>query len=177
MLIAELDCMGWSAQTLVQVPNLEVFVLVYCKEFTDSGSKAGCVVSEVLRTLKLLSKLFISHDFCVIEIEKAPFDLSYGVVCLVIPDCNRSGVIFIEESREAESQIKIEVTYVIEPQEYAARRRPLSDIDMAVGEFRPIVSIFTGVWSTCVLSILNSPSEVEKKKIYGSAGSNSISML
>ena len=35
-------------------------------------------------------------------------------------------------------------TYHIEPHENAANRNPLSDIDIAVGEFKPIVSISTG---------------------------------
>jgi hypothetical protein len=53
----------------------------------------------------------------------------------------------------------------MDPQEYAVRRYPLSDIERAVGELRPIVSIFTGFWNFSFLSTLNRPSVVAKKKI------------
>ena len=69
------------------------------------------------------------------------------------------------------------VTYHMDPQEYAASRNPLSDMDIAVGEFSPIVSILTGFCDFSFLSTLNSPSVDAKKKIYESSGSNSISML
>jgi len=36
------------------------------------------------------------------------------------------------------------MTYQIDPQEYAANKYPLSQSDIAVGEFNPKVSILTG---------------------------------
>jgi len=39
----------------------------------------------------------------------------------------------------------MKTTYVIDPQEYAANSKPLSLILMAVGEFKPTVSILTGL--------------------------------
>ena len=69
------------------------------------------------------------------------------------------------------------VTYHMDPQEYAASRYPLSDMDIAVGEFSPIVSILTGFYDFSFLSTLNSPSVDAKKNICESSGSNSISML
>jgi hypothetical protein len=39
----------------------------------------------------------------------------------------------------------------------------LSDIERAVGEFKPNVSNFIGFEIAILLSILNNPSEVEKK--------------
>ena len=66
-------------------------------------------------------------------------------------------------------------TYQIDPHENPASKNPLSDIDRAVGELRPIVSIFDGFWFFSRLSCLNRPADVEKKNTYGSAGSNSSS--
>lgn len=64
----------------------------------------------------------------------------------------------------------------MDPQENAASRYPLSQSDSAVGEFRPIVSIFCGsVRTSSFLWILNRPKLVEKKYSCGSTGSNSIS--
>ena len=64
----------------------------------------------------------------------------------------------------------------MDPQENAASKYPLSQSDKAVGELRPIVSIFWGsVRTSSFLWILNSPKLVEKKYNYGSTGSNSIS--
>ena len=74
------------------------------------------------------------------------------------------------------NQMIEESTYVIEPHEQAAKRYPLSDIESAVGEFNPSVSNLTGLEIAYLLSILKSPSEVEKKNTCGSAGSNSISI-
>ena len=65
----------------------------------------------------------------------------------------------------------------MDTQEYAVRRYPLSDIESAVGEFRPTVSILTGFCDFSFLSTLKRPSVVAKKKIWASSGSNSISIL
>ena len=60
----------------------------------------------------------------------------------------------------------------------AANKRPLSDIERAVGAFRPIVSNFTGSAFLSFLSTLNKPvSELEKKKVNESVGSNSSSRV
>jgi hypothetical protein len=48
-------------------------------------------------------------------------------------------------------------TYQIDPQEYAASKYPLSQIDNAVGEPRPTDSIFVGVGLLSRLSSLNRP--------------------
>ena len=53
-------------------------------------------------------------------------------------------------------------TYHIEPHENAANKNPRSDIDRAVGEFKPKVSIFTGSEFFSFLSTLKRPaSDVE----------------
>lgn len=48
-------------------------------------------------------------------------------------------------------------TYQIDPHEYAASKYPLSHIDNAVGEFKPIASIFAGLGLLSLLSSLKSP--------------------
>jgi len=66
----------------------------------------------------------------------------------------------------------------IEPQENAARRRPLSDIERAVGAVRPTVSNLTGSLFLSFLSTLNKPVfDVEKKNVKESVGSNSSSIV
>jgi hypothetical protein len=57
----------------------------------------------------------------------------------------------------------------MDPQENAANKYPLSQSDIAVGEFNPMVSILTGFWPACLsiifLSTLNKPAVVVKKNI------------
>ena len=62
---------------------------------------------------------------------------------------------------------KIEFTYAIEPHANAASKKPWSDIERAVGDARPYVSILVGNEFYSFFSTLNKPvSEVEKKNVY-----------
>ena len=176
MFVFEVDGVGWLRNSLRQVPDLEVFSLVNRKELTDPSCKASSVISKVLRPFKLFPCPFIFLNFCIIKIKKTPFYLCYCIFGLLVPNCNGRCKIFVEDTIE-KLFIMFEKTYLIEPHEYAHSKYPLSDIDIAVGLLRPSVSISIGIWSVILLSILNKPLDVEKKKTYGSVGSNSISML
>lgn len=168
MLVTELNNVSRLVLTLCQVPNLKIFVLIDCKEFTYSCSISGSIISKVLCTFEILFWLFICHYLSIIEIKQTPLYLGYWILSLIVPNGNRCSIILIKHpiNKKKVSTLKKFLnikTYVIDPHEYAAKRYPLSLIDRAVGEFKPRVSIFVGFGSYNLLSTLNNPSDVEKK--------------
>lgn len=103
MFVAELDRVSRLVLRLVQVPNLEFFVLVDREELTQACGESGVLVSEVLDALDVLLVLFLDVD--VIKIKEAPLDLGNGIDGLVVPDCNRRREVLVEESTNIWLQI------------------------------------------------------------------------
>ena len=95
VLIAELNHVSWLVIALVQVPDLEVFVLIYGKELTDSSCKPGCIITKVLCALEVLFVFLIRHYLSVIEIQETPLDLSYWIRSLMVPHRNGRCIILI----------------------------------------------------------------------------------
>ena len=164
MFFAEMYHMSWFRRALLQVPDLEIFTLIDGKEFTYTCSESLAII---IRNFDIFARVF--------EVEEAPLDLRYGKLSLLIPYCHGCSKVLIIDTKTKKWHKKA-FTYHIDPQENAASKNPLSDIESAVGELSPTVSIFIGPPLPSYLLILNSPSDVEKKKVWAPSGSNSISM-
>lgn len=114
MLVTKLYRVRSLVLLFVQVPDLEVFVLVDSKELAQTRVEVGVFVSEVLDTFELVLVFFVDVD--VFKIEQAPFNLSNRVNGLVVPDGNGGSEALIEESTEIWVKLT-KNTYAIEPQE------------------------------------------------------------
>ena len=110
------------------------------------------------------SLVICSCGLTIVEVKETPFYLSDGRVAFLVPNSHWRSVILIIQTKQKIYE-NSNITYQMDPQEYAASRNPLSDMDIAVGEFSPIVSILTGFYDLSFLSNLNSPSVVAKKNV------------
>lgn len=79
MLFLELDHVSGLGGRFLQVPDLELFLLINAEELAEAGSKA-------LRVAHGDQSLLI---FCLLEVELAPLDLGNRALALMVP--NRKG--------------------------------------------------------------------------------------
>ena len=139
MLFSEIYLLRGPFFVLLQVPNLECFIFINSKEFAYT---IGCI--------SLLASWCFDHlvFFFYIRIVKkqfAPFNLCYCIRASMVPHRHWNCVrLVVYTKRNKSLTVNKKNTYHIDPHENAAKRNPLSDIEIAVGEFKPIVSILTG---------------------------------
>ena len=88
VLMAKMDCVGWFHSALRQVPNLEIFRLIDCKELTDTRCKPSFAVLEFLVIIGC-------RTLVVIKIKQTPFDLRYCSLALLVPYSYRSSILSI----------------------------------------------------------------------------------
>jgi len=107
VLVAELNRVSRLVLVFGQVPNLEVFVLVNCKELANPGCEPGLLVTEVLHPFKncffggCVFAVFDWHDFRVFEVQETPFYLCNREISLVVPDGNGGRKFFLKERYRA----------------------------------------------------------------------------
>ena len=97
----------------------------------------------VIRSNNFFTLVINTRGLTIVEIEETPLNLGDGRVAFLVPNSHWCRIILVKQTKTKLNQ-KSNVTYHMDPQEYAVSRYPLSDIDIAVGEFSPIVSILTG---------------------------------
>ena len=68
MFVSEVDRVRWFVRVLVQVPDLEVLILVYCEELAHSSCKPSRLVPEILSAIKVLAVGGVLGDFGVVEV-------------------------------------------------------------------------------------------------------------
>ena len=95
MLLAKVDCMSWFHRALLQVPDLEIFRLVYREELADTGCEPG------IFALLLGDDLFVllgCRGVAIIEVEEAPLDLRDGRLAFLVPHGHWRSVLLVIEA-------------------------------------------------------------------------------
>ena len=98
----ELSHMGGLMDGLLQVPDLEVFVLVDGKELTVAGCKFYILQLFCFSFPFRNSLLLLRRDrtgSIVLEVEETPLDLGDRVVAGVVPDCQGRSVVLIVDPK------------------------------------------------------------------------------
>ena len=103
MFLAEVDHMRRLVQTLLQVPDEEVFALVDCEEFTETSSEFH--ISK-FRILFLFRRLPVIRHI-ILEIQVAPLDLRDRVLGGMVPHAQRGRIAFVKQPNQHINQMQI----------------------------------------------------------------------
>lgn len=162
--VTELFNMSRFMNSLLQIPDLKVFILVYGEELAVSR----CIFDCLLHLLTLSQNLFVcfvhssSARSIILEEEQTPLDLSDWVFASIVPNGQRGGIALIIYSKPVK-----QLSYAIDPQVNPTSKQPLSDIEREDGDPIPSVSNLLGAIDYLLL-YLKRPSELEKQKVFES---------